>query len=100
MKFVIVFVALFALAVAGPVSQEVETLRSDIEVNPESHGFNVETSDGSKFESHGELRNGAYIHKGTYTHVGDDGVTYTVQYVADEHGFRPVGEHLPVAPAV
>ncbi|KAL5287149.1 hypothetical protein ACFFRR_008220 [Megaselia abdita] len=104
MKFAIVFAALFALAIAGPVSHDnVDTLRYDNEVGPESHDSNLETSDGTKIVSHGVLKDAgtdheAYNHQGSYSYVGDDGVTYTVNYVADENGFQPQGAHLPVAP--
>ncbi|KAH8314868.1 hypothetical protein KR074_006325 [Drosophila pseudoananassae] len=99
MKFLIVFVALFALAVAA----EVEILRSDSDVQPESFKYDWETSDGSSAQAAGQLNNigsenEAFSVQGSYRFVGDDGVTYEVTYIADENGFQPQGAHLPVAP--
>lgn len=31
---------------------------------------------------------------GSYGYVGPDGVKYAVNYVSDENGFRPEGEHI------
>ncbi|EDV41243.1 uncharacterized protein Dana_GF10921 [Drosophila ananassae] len=99
MKFLIVFVALFALAVA----EEAQILRLDSDVGPESFQYGFETSDGVKAESQGQLNNIGSEHeslavRGSYSFVGDDGQTYTVTYTADENGFQPQGAHLPVAP--
>ncbi|KPJ17570.1 Cuticle protein 2 [Papilio machaon] len=38
--------------------------------------------------------------EGAFSYVGDDGHVYTVQYVADEHGFRAQGAHLPTPPPI
>ncbi|KAH8234584.1 hypothetical protein KR032_000031 [Drosophila birchii] len=100
MKFLIVFVALFALAVAAP---DAEILRSDSDVGPESFKYGFETSDGQAADAAGVLNNVGSDHEslavhGSYRFVGDDGVTYEVKYVADENGFQPQGAHLPVAP--
>ncbi|XP_020808978.1 larval cuticle protein 8-like [Drosophila serrata] len=99
MKFLIVFVALFALAVAAP---DAEILRQDSDVGPESFSYGVETSDGFSANAAGQLNNVGSDHEslavqGSYRYVGDDGVTYEVKYVADENGFQPQGAHLPVA---
>uniref|UniRef100_A0A905HQX7 Cuticle protein n=1 Tax=Musca domestica TaxID=7370 RepID=A0A905HQX7_MUSDO len=101
MKFIIVFVALFALALAAPA--EVEILKSESEVGPESFQYAYATSDGTEAEAQGQLKNvgsedEAISVKGSYSFVADDGQTYTVNYVADENGFQPQGAHLPVAP--
>ncbi|XP_061394876.1 larval cuticle protein 65Ag1-like [Musca vetustissima] len=100
MKFIIVFAALFALALAAPA--DVEIVRSESEVGPESFQYVSETSDGSKTEAQGQLKNigteqEAIAVRGSYSFVADDGQTYTVEYVADENGFQPQGAHLPVA---
>lgn len=61
------------------------------------HSF--ESDDGQKREEHGELRHvgtdqeGIAVH-GSYSYILN-GVTYTVNYVADENGFRPEGIHIP-----
>ena len=37
---------------------------------------------------------------GWHSHTDAEGNTYTINYVADENGYRAEGEHLPVAPEV
>ncbi|XP_037937876.1 larval cuticle protein 65Ag1-like [Teleopsis dalmanni] len=101
MKFVIVLAALFACALAAP-NRDAETLRYDSNVEPHNYNFAVQTSDGKSFQEEGQLKNigtddeAISVH-GSYSYVGDDGVTYQVNYVADENGFQPQGAHIPVA---
>ncbi|XP_055846600.1 larval cuticle protein 65Ag1-like [Episyrphus balteatus] len=106
MKFVIVFVALFGLALAAPPQSAADAtvLRSESEVGPESYSYAVETSDGKSASEDGHLENigsedEAIAVKGQFSYVGDDGVTYSVSYIADKNGFQPSGAHLPVAPS-
>ncbi|EDW50669.1 larval cuticle protein 65Ag1 [Drosophila sechellia] len=103
MKFLIVFVALFAVALAAPAAQEAEILRSNSDVGSESFKYEFEITDGQAAQAEGQLKNigseneAISVH-GYYRFVADDGVTYEVQYIADENGFQPQGAHLPVAP--
>ena len=46
-----------------------------------------------------EPETGSLEVQGSYSLVGDDGVTYTVTYTAGEGGFQAEGAHLPQAPA-
>ncbi|EDV51106.1 larval cuticle protein 65Ag1 [Drosophila erecta] len=105
MKFLIAFVALFALfalAAAGPL-QEPQTLSQSSEVGPENYAYSFETSNGINAQEQGKLQNAgtdyeAISARGSFSYIGDDGQTYTVTYIADENGFQPQGAHLPVAP--
>ncbi|XP_017470793.1 PREDICTED: larval cuticle protein 8-like [Rhagoletis zephyria] len=103
MKFVIVFVALFALAIAAPAGPEVEVVEQRSDVEPEQYSFSLKTSDGTSKQEEGKLVNvGAedehIVARGSFSFVAADGQTYTVNYIADENGFQPQGDHLPVAP--
>lgn len=62
--------------------------------------YSVETSDGKTHQEEGQLKdvgteNESLVVRGSFSYVGDDGQTYTVNYLADENGFQPEGEHLP-----
>lgn len=64
------------------------------------HHFRYSTSNNIQADESGELRQGgaegAYLVKrGSYSFVGQDGVTYTINYTADENGFRAEGAHIP-----
>ncbi|EDW72931.1 uncharacterized protein Dwil_GK17271 [Drosophila willistoni] len=101
MKFVIVLVALFALASARPDAEVLKDVRN---VEPESYNFESETSNGISQQEEGVLKNAGTDHEaivvhGSYSWVDEKtGEKFTVTYVADENGFQPSGAHLPVAP--
>ncbi|XP_067645819.1 larval cuticle protein 65Ag1-like [Eurosta solidaginis] len=103
MKFVIVFVALFALAIAAAAYPQVQIIELKSDVEPEHYSYALKTSDGTEKQEEGTLVNvGAKDEhisaRGSFSFNGDDGQTYTVNYIADENGFQPQGAHLPVAP--
>ncbi|XP_017048573.1 larval cuticle protein 65Ag1 [Drosophila ficusphila] len=100
MKTILVFACLsMALCLAAP-AQEAEIVEQKSEVNADSYNYSFETSDGTKQEQHGTVKNlgpeeEALQVAGSYSYVGDDGQTYSITYVADENGFQPQGEHIP-----
>ena len=61
--------------------------------------YAFETENDIKQEATGELRNvdGAdvVVMRGSYSYIGADGQTYTVDWYADETGYHPSAPHLP-----
>ncbi|CAG4937452.1 unnamed protein product [Colias eurytheme] len=58
--------------------------------------YNYLTENGISVEQIGRFdSNGVAKVNGFYEYVGDNGLTYRVDYTADENGFHPSGRHLP-----
>lgn len=104
MKFcvAVLSVALIGCVLAAPqqAAKDAQVLRFDSDVQPEGYKFAVETSDGKSHQEEGQLKDigtdhEAIVVRGSYSYIGDDGQTYTVNYLADENGFQPEGAHLP-----
>ena len=38
--------------------------------------------------------------RGSYSYTSPEGIVITVNWVADENGFQPTGDHLPTPPPV
>ncbi|XP_055846589.1 flexible cuticle protein 12-like [Episyrphus balteatus] len=105
MKFVIIFSAFFAVAMCASVPLDnAQIVRYDNDnIGVEGYHWALETSDGKTFSEDGSLENvgkedESLVVRGQYSYVGPDGVTYTVNYIADKNGFQPQGAHLPVGP--
>uniref|UniRef100_A0A1I8MUN3 Cuticle protein n=1 Tax=Musca domestica TaxID=7370 RepID=A0A1I8MUN3_MUSDO len=113
MKILVVFVVVFAIAMAAPAPDHdehhdhAEILKLDTDFKHDSYAFVAETSDGFSRHEEGKLKefpgdehdhegHHAIVVHGTYSYKDPhDGKVYTVNYVADEKGFQPVGDHIP-----
>ncbi|KAH8380059.1 hypothetical protein KR009_008683, partial [Drosophila setifemur] len=101
MKCILVFALLsIAMCLAYPAAPEAEIISLASEVTADEYNYNYETSDGSKQEQHGHLKNlgpeeDVLQVAGSFSYQGDDGKLYSVTYTADENGYQPQGEHIP-----
>lgn len=70
-----------------------------------NYNYAYKTVNGISVHEEGHLKNvgnqaEANSVTGSFSYTGPDGNQYTIQYIADENGFRPVGSHLPTPPPV
>ncbi|XP_031780215.1 flexible cuticle protein 12-like [Nasonia vitripennis] len=106
MKTIAVFAALLAVAAAASFQKNedvfvVKETPSD-NIGLDNYRYGYELSNGQQHEESAQVETRSAEEsvlrvRGSYSFV-IDGVTYTVNYVADENGFQPQGAHLPVAP--
>ncbi|XP_022919791.2 cuticle protein 2-like [Onthophagus taurus] len=63
-----------------------------------NYHFEYETENKISQNEQGQLKQvtegEATVVQGSYSYAGDDGKVYTVNYIADENGFQPIGEHI------
>lgn len=75
-------------------------VRQENDVSSDAYHYSYQTDNGLVAEESGavepSVNGGGTRVRGFYQYVGSDGLTYRVDYTADENGFRPVGVHLPV----
>ncbi|XP_046960765.1 endocuticle structural glycoprotein SgAbd-2 [Vanessa cardui] len=74
-----------------------------------SYKTSYETGNNIQAQENGYLRNvlnseneniPALVQEGSYTYTAPDGQIITVEYTADEFGFRVKGDHIPTPPPV
>ena len=92
-----------ALAAARP-QEPAEILRLDSSQNDDgSFQYAFETSDPITVEAQGQVKQigeeVGVVMQGSYSFETPDGQTVTINWVADENGFQPQGDAIPVAPA-
>ncbi|KAG4076895.1 hypothetical protein HA402_015882 [Bradysia odoriphaga] len=78
-------------------------IRDERTEDTDGYHYLYETENGILAEESGRIENLApnedgLRSKGFYQYTGDDGVLYRVDYVADNNGFVPQGDHLPKTP--
>jgi len=119
MKTFVVLFALVAVALAAPQAPQqglqaksaplsadasAETLKNVAEVGPESYKWEYATSNEIKANEQGQLKEvgteRAIDVQGAFSYISPDGTPISLTYIADENGFQPQGDHLPVAPAI
>ncbi|XP_039294336.1 endocuticle structural glycoprotein SgAbd-3 [Nilaparvata lugens] len=89
----------------GSAKQQVPIVAQDQDINFDgTYHYSFEGGDGTRATQDGVLKqtpDGAgEVSQGSFSYVGDDGKTYGLTYTADENGYQPSGDHLPVAPPI
>lgn len=88
------------MATAMPSSRWTSTELIELKLIVSSIRNSYETSDGISRQETAQLKHAgtaeeAIAVQGSVKWVGPDGVHYKLNYLADENGFQPEGEHLP-----
>ncbi|XP_063855122.1 cuticle protein AMP1A-like [Scylla paramamosain] len=99
----IVLAALAAVAVAAPGryhSKEVPILKHDF-IMEEDGRYHLEFETGNNIavsQSGSPTDEGAIAKAGHFSYTAPDGTPVSLKFVANEHGFQPESDLLPVAP--
>ncbi|XP_058124208.1 endocuticle structural glycoprotein SgAbd-2-like [Anopheles ziemanni] len=101
----IVCVLVVALIASVAAEKDAVVLRQDVEINPDgSYQYAYETSNGIQAEQQGTLKDvgdeKAQVVQGQYAYSNPDGSRVSLQYIADENGYQPQGDHLPTPPPI
>ncbi|XP_065077657.1 cuticle protein CP14.6-like [Ochlerotatus camptorhynchus] len=120
--FIGIIAILVAVAYAAPQGQsdaDTPIVSQNSDIQPDgSFNYAFETGNGIKVEDQGTIKIvkvpktdatgraigeeeiSVSVQTGSYQYTAPDGQIYTVRYIADENGFQPQGDHLPVGPVV
>nr|CAD7572351.1 unnamed protein product [Timema californicum] len=88
-----------------PATEPIPILRQESEVNFDgTYKYSYETGNGISHEESGFLKdtgdpeNQSQVVQGSSSYTSPEGIQIKLVYVADEFGFQPTGDHLPVKP--
>ncbi|KAG8233379.1 hypothetical protein J437_LFUL005841 [Ladona fulva] len=63
-----------------------------------------ESGDGTSAQQAGQLKavgaEAGVVNQGSFSYAAPDGSRIVLSYTADENGYHPQGDHLPVAPPI
>ncbi|KAG6440628.1 larval cuticle protein LCP-17 [Manduca sexta] len=106
MKFFVVIAAVAVTSAAAADEKSAQVVRSSFDSQPEgSFKYGYETENGILLSAEGVLKNAnseypAVAIEGGYKYTAPDGTPIEITYVADENGYRPQGNFLPISPPI
>ncbi|XP_050700855.1 cuticle protein AMP1A-like isoform X1 [Eriocheir sinensis] len=102
--FAVVAIA-FHLSLAAPADlsseEDIPILKDEREMDEDGRfNFEIETGNGIRVSQGGspDGEDGAVSHAGEYSYTAPDGTLVVVKFVANENGYQPESDLLPVAP--
>lgn len=109
-QIIILLILSLSYAVTAPAEESLRNLpalqHEEIHDEYGQYSLRYVTAEGTIVAEKGRLipnPDGAgrvMVVEGEVTYIGDDGKVYTTKYTAGTDGYRPTGDHLPVAPTV
>ncbi|CAH0674658.1 unnamed protein product [Chilo suppressalis] len=100
------YVAAHGFTISSTTEPAIPIIRLSNEMDLDgSFSYEALGADQTHYVQHSHMENlgsdkQEQVVEGSYSYVGDNGQTYTVNYIADSNGFRASGDHLPVAPPI
>ncbi|XP_072949053.1 cuticle protein CP14.6-like [Epargyreus clarus] len=108
MKTFIAVLALVAVAAADVAhlrldEKSASIVAQDADVFPDQYQYRYETSNGITGQERGSLKNvgtenESIVAEGFNSYISPEGVNIKTEYIADENGYQPRGDHLPTPP--